>query len=190
MALNTVRIELRAEQIVAELRSEARAAIPCETGGGDAGELRHRRHEVAGEFEFGDRLMPLAVNAAVQEVHERVALAVLRVHEVSHGADHLAGGRPHDFDGIIKATAREGLKLRAVRAQAPDARGEALQVGSLLRLDVEPVPTIGEIQPAIRPEERPMQARRAAHVPTAQQHRPRVRQPVPIHVIEAQQLRR
>ena len=107
----------------------------------------------------------------MQEVHEPVALAVLRIHEVGHRADHLARRCPDDFNGIIETTASKGLELRAVGPHPPDARGEALQIRALFRFDVEAMPAIGEVEPAVRPEERAVQARRAAHIPAAQQHR-------------------
>jgi hypothetical protein len=74
--LNAVRIELRAEEIALVLRSESRAAITRQSGGSDAGEFRHDRHEVAGALELADRRVGLRIDATFYEVQQGIALAV------------------------------------------------------------------------------------------------------------------
>ena len=103
-------------------------------------------------------------------MHQRITLAIARVGEIGHRAEHLPGGIEGDLDRVIHAAARHRFQPCAVGAHAPDSRGKPLVVSPFLCVDVEPVSSVGEVQPALRPEERSMQARCAAREPARSQH--------------------
>ena len=104
-------------------------------GGRDAREFRHHRHQVAGLLELAHHRIPLRVDAAFDEVQQRVALAVRRILEIRHGADRLAGRREDQFHGIVESAAREPLQARAVRPHAPDAGSQAFVRAAVLGLE-------------------------------------------------------
>src|SRR5207244_11108864 len=137
---------------------ESRAAILHQAGRRDAREFRHDRHPVACALELARRWMRLRIYAAFDEMEQRVALAVARIHKVGHGADRLARGREDQLDRVVEAAAGEYFEAGAVRPHAPDTRRQAFELLPILTGDFESVPAVGQVQPAVWTEERPMQA--------------------------------
>src|SRR5690348_18463597 len=131
MALHAMRIELGAEEIALIRRAEALAAIEEQTGGRDAGELGHHRHEIAGAFELAGHRIRFRINAAPDPMHQRIALAIARILKVGHGPEGLAGRQKSQLDGIIEAATRHPFETRSVRADPPDARGLAFELAAI-----------------------------------------------------------
>ena len=123
-------------------------------------------------------------------MHQRIALAVLRIGEISHRADHFAAGGEDDFHGIVEATARHRFQLRAIGPHPPNPRGESFETAAVLGFYIKSVPAIGEIQPPFRPKKWPVQTRRSAHVPTAGEHLARIGFAVAIGIAQPQYIRR
>src|SRR5262245_25684006 len=97
VALLAVRVDLPAQQVSLIWRTERSAAIAYQAGRRDASKLGHHRHPIAGALQFVSGGVRLRINATLDEVQQRVALAVFGIAEVSHGADGLARRCKHDL---------------------------------------------------------------------------------------------
>ena len=69
-------------------------------------------------------------------------------------------GRERDFDGVVESAARKPFEACAVGTHAPDARAESFVVPAVFRVDVEAVAAVGEVEPAVGPEDRAVQTGR------------------------------
>ena len=144
------------------------AAITRQSRRRYASELCHDRHQIASSFELAHHLrVHLWIHSAFDEVEQRIPLTVLGIFEVRHRADGFAGRGERDFDGVVESASGEPFEACAVRTYAPDARAEPFVVASVFGVDVEAVAAIGEIEPAVRTEDRAMQARGiGGHLPS------------------------
>src|SRR5207249_569261 len=131
VALDSMRIELRTEQIAFEFASEDGTAVDLQAGGCNTGELGHRGHQVAGAFVLIHDRSDFGIHATLDVVQQRVALAHPGVGVIGHGADHLAGGSEHHLDAIIVAAADNRFQSAAIGTETEDATAGSFERSAL-----------------------------------------------------------
>jgi len=86
-------------------------------------------HEVAGPFVTGEHAMILAVDAAVDRMHDAVAPAIGRPLEERRRQKPLAGARECHVDRIVHASGENDLQFRAVGPGPKHVRGTGRPAG-------------------------------------------------------------
>ena len=117
MARDLLQVEQRREEVVLVLRPESRRLIAVQPAGSRRPQVREHGHERrAGPFVLINRIVILAVDAAIDDVNQAVALAAGGMLEKRRGDNALAAGREHDIDGIVHAAGHHRLDVRSRRA--------------------------------------------------------------------------
>src|SRR5689334_5888764 len=79
VTLDTVRIELRGEEIALIRRAECCAPVARQTRWRDARKLGHHRHQIACTLELIHRRMAFGIHAPFDEMEERVTFPIFRI---------------------------------------------------------------------------------------------------------------
>ena len=193
VAQHPVGVELGAEEIARVLRPEGLPPVAQEAGGRHVGELRHGRHQVTGPLQavLLDDAVGFRVDAPFHPVHERVPQASLGIHEERHGPERLAGRREDQLDRVVEAPGGHHLEPRPVESTAPDPTALSLQQLPFPRLDAVAAPRVGQVQPAVRPLEGPVEERAVdAQRPAGEEDVAPVGYAVAVRVLQAQEVRR
>src|SRR5688500_18712004 len=89
--------------------------------------MRQNGHEVAGLFMFFDDIVHLAVDAAVNRMHQTVAFAAAWMLKESRGEDSFAFGSKCDIDGVIHPARHHGFDTAALGTTAKNVRRACLE---------------------------------------------------------------
>ncbi len=151
-------VEHRREEVVLVVAAEGGRLIARESRRNRRPEMRHHRHEIAGSRVAVDDAMDLAIDAAVDCVHQRVAPPLLRMLEERCGEDAFPGGGEGHVHGVVHAAGHDDLDFAARRAPAQNVR----RAGDERRLAGPLVGLLGEralrpVDPAVGPGIRPVQ---------------------------------
>ena len=159
----------------------------CRSNTSKAGE---RAQQISCPFEFGNTGMPFTVHASLQKMHERVALPVLWVCEIGHGANDLASGSEDNFHRVIKPSTGHRFQFGSIRIHSPNSGSQPFKGSAILRFDIKPMSPVSQVQLPFWPKERPMQARGATHMPAAGQYFPLISFAIIIGIAQSQHVRR
>ena len=117
MPADLVQVEVTGEEIVLIRLAEGVGFVAGEPAGSGRAHVQEGRHDFrARPFVSGleDRVVDLAVDAAVDRVDQTVALAAAGMHEERGGEDRLSARREDHVDGVIHAAGHHRLDSGAI----------------------------------------------------------------------------
>ncbi len=153
-----LQVEHGREEAVAILLAEHPRRITGEAGRNRRPKLRHHGHQVARPLVAIDDAVLLAVHAAVDGVHERIAAPELRMLEKRGCEDPFALRREGDLHRVVHAAGHHHFNARVPGPPPQDVcgtRDEGSLAGAIVGLLRER--PFGPVDPAVRSEVRPVQ---------------------------------
>ena len=191
MSQHQVRIKLHAEHIVAKRRAQTVAVVIGQTGRGHGIEAAQIGHQRPGPFELRQAGVLAWINAAPDEVHQRVVANIIRIVE-RHGAQHFATGQKANFDRVVHASAAKHLDVAAIGATRKNPGGQPLAALVAVCIDkLVSVPAIAPVNTTAGPQKAAVDACRiAAEAELRYQHFAAIRHAVVVGVFQTPYVRR
>ena len=123
VALHAVQVELTGKQVAGEVAAEHGRLVNLQAARRCRAEVRHHRHQIASARVTVHHAVRLAVNSAVNGVHQSVALATGGVLEKCGGEKPLAARRKNDVHRVVHAANHHRLVRAARWVAAENMRG-------------------------------------------------------------------